>query len=74
LGQRGQIRAGDYNFFFRKGNENDQLGTGGFVHHRIVSAVKTVEFVSDRVSYILLGGRWCYVIFSKCACTKRGEK
>jgi len=23
-----------------------------FVHHRIVSAVKTVEFVSGRVSYI----------------------
>ena len=32
---------------------------GFFVHHRIVSAVKTVEFVSDRVSYIVLRGRWC---------------
>jgi hypothetical protein len=28
------------------------------VHHRIVSAVTRVEFVSDRVSYILLRGRW----------------
>jgi len=25
---------------------------------RIVSAVKTVEFVSDRLSYIVLRGRW----------------
>jgi hypothetical protein len=33
-----------------------------FVRHRIVSAVKRVEFVSDRVSYIVLRGRWCNII------------
>ena len=33
-----------------------------FVHHRIVSAVKRVGFVSDRVTYILLRGRWCNII------------
>jgi hypothetical protein len=27
-----------------------------------MSAVKRVEFVSDRMSYILLRGRWCRVI------------
>ena len=32
-----------------------------FVQYRIVSAVKTVEFVSDRVSYIVLRGRWCNI-------------
>jgi len=32
------------------------------VHHRIVSAVKRIEFISDRVSYIVLRGRWCNVI------------
>jgi hypothetical protein len=26
---------------------------------RIISAVKRVEFVSDRMSYIILRGRWC---------------
>ena len=33
-----------------------------FVHRRIVSAVKRVEFVSDRLSYIVLRGRWPNII------------
>ena len=58
----GTVRAGDYIFFYGKGNENHQLGTGFFVHHRMLSAVTSEEFVSDRVSHIVLRGRWCNII------------
>jgi hypothetical protein len=33
-----------------------------FVDKKIISAVKRVTFVSDRMSYIILIGRWCHII------------
>jgi hypothetical protein len=49
-------------FYVKKGNGDHQLGRGFFVHKRIVSAVRRVEFISDRMSYIILRGRWCNII------------
>jgi hypothetical protein len=56
------VTVGDYNFFCGKGNENLQLRSGFFVHHRIVLAVERVGFISDRLSYIVLRGFWCNIV------------
>jgi exonuclease III len=57
----GTERAEDYKFFYGAENEDHQLGTGFFVHKRIISAVRRVEFVSDWMSYVILRGRWCNI-------------
>jgi hypothetical protein len=53
--------------FLWKGNENHELGAGFFLHKRIVSAVKKIEFVSDRLSYIILVSYHC----SERSCSNR---
>jgi hypothetical protein len=56
--------AGEYKFFFFYGkrNENQKLPTSFFVHKGIISAVKRLQFDSDRISNIILRGRWCRII------------
>jgi hypothetical protein len=49
------------------------MGTGFFVDHEIVSAVKIVEFVSDRVSYIVLRCRWCNIVLNVQAQTEEKD-
>jgi hypothetical protein len=44
--------------FYRKGNGIHELSTGFLVVKRIISAVKRVNSVSDRMSNIILRGCW----------------
>jgi exonuclease III len=45
-----------------QGNENHELGASFFKDKRIISAVKWAEFVSDRMSYMVIRGHWCHII------------
>ena len=52
--KEGTVRAGDYYFFYGKGNENHQLGTGFFVHRRLVSAVKRQLYIEKILWYVFV--------------------
>jgi exonuclease III len=43
------------------------------MHKRIISAVKRVEFVSDRMSYITLRGSWCHIIVPNVSAPKKDK-
>jgi hypothetical protein len=51
-----------YTFFYGEGIDNHELDIHFFVHKRSISAVKRVEFVNNRLSYIIVRGRWCDII------------
>jgi len=44
------------------GDANRHLGTGFSVHKGIISAVEGVEFITHRMLYVTLMGRWFNVI------------
>ena len=55
------VRAGIVIFSMEE-ETNSSIGKRTSVHHKILSAIKKVEFVSDRVLYIVLRGCWCNIV------------
>jgi hypothetical protein len=62
MGEEWHRTGGGLYIFYGEANGDHQLGTGFFIHKRIVSVVRRVEFISDRLSYIILSGCWCSII------------
>jgi hypothetical protein len=54
--------AGEYTFFFMERGKKIMNWVQVFVHKVIISAVESDDYVSDRMSYIILRGRWCHII------------
>jgi hypothetical protein len=58
--ERGYGKCRGYIFYHGK-KRKLSIGNTTFVHHRIISAVKRMVFVSERTSYIVLRVGWCNV-------------
>jgi exonuclease III len=56
------VRTEDNIFFLWKRKQNHKLRRGIFVQHKILTAVKRVGSICDRMSHIVLRGRWCNII------------
>jgi hypothetical protein len=57
-----QYQQGNTHLSMERGMRTMNWAQGFFVHKRIISAVKRVEFGNDRMSYIILRGRWIHII------------
>jgi hypothetical protein len=60
--KEGRVRTGNYSLILWKRKRKPSVAKRIFVHHRLISTVKRVDFVSDRTSYIVLRGHWCNII------------
>jgi hypothetical protein len=57
--------AGGYIIFCGKGNQNREFGTVFFVHKIIISTVKGIGFVSNKMSRVIQKGLWCDIVVLK---------
>jgi exonuclease III len=69
----GTEQAEDYTFLYGEGNGDHQSGTGFFVPKRIILAVRRVEYISDRMTYIILRCCLCSMIVLHMQATCEGK-
>ena len=62
MGHRGHGKKRGLFLFLLKRKRQLSIRNRIFVHLKIASTVKRVVFVSERVSYVVLRGRWCNII------------
>jgi len=62
VGKKEHCKSREVFIFLNGKGKISSIGNRIFVHHRIVSSIKRVGFVSDRMSYIVLRGRWCNIV------------
>jgi hypothetical protein len=62
MGWRWHRTSRRIHMFIWKGESDPWIACRFLVHKRIISAVKRVEYVSDRMLYITLRGCWCHII------------
>jgi hypothetical protein len=55
--------VGEYTLFYRKRNENHELGRGFLCIRESYQQLR--GFISDSMPYIILRSRWCHVIVLK---------
>jgi hypothetical protein len=66
----GSQLADNDTFFYRSGNANYHLGTGLFIPKGILSAVKRVGFLRDRMLYMILRCHRCDILLHEHAPTE----
>jgi len=51
-------------FSKKSGKANHQIGTGFFLHNTIISSVKRVELITDRLSCVTEIGHWSGIVLN----------
>jgi hypothetical protein len=64
--------AAEHTVLYGKENDSHELGTVLFVNKGIISTVKMAEFVSDRMSFLILNGHSCDIIVRNVCASSRG--
>ena len=64
-GKLGTARVGDYILSYGIEKNIIDCQQELFVLYTTLSAVKRLEFINDRMSYVVLRGRWCDIIVLK---------